>query len=248
MEKNQQKSLLPQTSKSVFLVSSALHAKHGVYSLTERIDQSIKTFESIQNYANGSDIIVLDGGYKNISQEDQDALKKYINAFYSFSDTDQVKVIQESTNWDIVKNMIELIMFGSFFAENQSKLMEKYDRIFKLSGRYTLNENFDYERHMKAKDKILIRGPYTSQFTSEITGGVNTQYMSRLWSFDSALLSQVSESYAAMFVHMLNRLRENGYIDIEHLLQHHLPADKVELLSQIGVQGNIAPNGVAVVD
>lgn len=248
MEKNQQNQSQPQASKSVFLVSSALHSKHGVYSLTERTDQSIKTFESILKYADGSDIIVLDGGYKNISQEEQDVLKNYVNAFYSFSDIDQIKFIQELTNWDVVKNMIELIMFGSFFTKNQSKLMEKYDRIFKLSGRYTLNENFEYERHIKAKDKILIRGPYTSQFTPEITGGVTTQYMSRLWSFDSVLLPQVSETYNAMFVHMLNRLRENGYIDIEHLLQHHLPADKVELLSQIGVRGNIAPNGVAICD
>jgi hypothetical protein len=236
-----------QKSKSVFVVSSAIHAKHGVYSSEERIEQSIRTFESIRKHTD-SDIIVLDGGYKNISSEEQDKLKEYITAFYNFSDTQNIQDIQKSTNWDIVKNSIELIMFGSFFNAQKDKLAEKYDRIFKLSGRYTLNDNFEYERHMKAKNKILIRGPYTSQFNPEITGGVTTQYMSRLWSFDSALLPEISDVYNKMFAHMIQRLRDGGYIDIEHLLQHHLPADKVELVSRIGVEGNIAPNGVAVSD
>lgn len=248
MQSDQQNQQPQQKSRSLFVVSSALHAKHGVYSASERIEQSIQTFESIRKYANGSDIIILDGGYKNITEEEQSYLKYYIKGFYSFSDIAQVKQIQTLTNWDVVKNSIELIMFGSFFLEKQSMLMQNYDRIFKLSGRYELNEHFEFDRHMQAKDKILIRGPYTSQFTPEITGGVTTQYMSRLWSFDSALLPKICDSYTAMFAHMVNRLHEGGYIDIEHLLQHHLPADKVELVSRIGVQGNIAPNGVAVSD
>jgi len=139
-------------------------------------------------------------------------------------------------------------MFGSFYDGQMNDLMHRYDRIFKLSGRYTLNENFNFERHLNAKEKILIRGPYTSQFSSEITGGVTTQYMSRLWSFDSALLPEISETYNKMFAHMMKRLQEGGYIDIEHLLQVHLPSHRAELVGKIGVQGNIAPNGVGVSD
>jgi hypothetical protein len=243
MQKNQ-----IQNHKSVFVVSSAIHAKHGVYDVNQRLDQSIETFKSVQKYANGSDIIVLDGGSDHLTAEEREKLKDYITLFYSFSDAENVQEIQKSNNWDIVKNLIELIMFGSFFSSQAESLMSKYDRIFKLSGRYTLNENFDYERHMNAKEKILIRGPYTSQFTPEITGGVTTQYMSRLWSFDSKLLPEISKTYNKMFAHMMKRLQERGYIDIEHLLQAHLPSHRVELVGKIGVQGNIAPNGVGVSD
>jgi len=233
MEKNQ-----TQNPRSVFVVSSAIHAKHGIYGSNQRLDQSIETFKSIQKYASGADIIVLDGGCQHLTNEEKEKLKSYITTFYSFVDADNVQEIQKSNNWDIVKNTIELIMFGSFFDSQYKNLMNTYDRIFKLSGRYTLNE----------KEKILIRGPYTSQFTPEITGGVTTQYMSRLWSFDSQLLPEIVESYKNMFAHMIDRLQKNGYIDIEHLLQVHLPSHRVELVNKIGVQGNIAPNGVGVSD
>jgi hypothetical protein len=243
MEKNQ-----TQNPRSAFVVSSAIHAKHGIYGSNQRLDQSIETFKSIQKYASGADIIVLDGGCQHLTNEEKEKLKSYITTFYSFVDAENVQEIQKSNNWDIVKNTIELIMFGSFFDSQYKNLMNTYDRIFKLSGRYTLNENFDYERHMNAKEKILIRGPYTSQFTPEITGGVTTQYMSRLWSFDSQLLPEIVESYKNMFAHMIERLQNKGYIDIEHLLQVHLPSHRVELVGKIGVQGNIAPNGVGVSD
>jgi hypothetical protein len=237
-----------QNLKSVFIVSSAIHAKHGVYDTNQRLNQTIETFKSIQKYAPESDIIVLDGGHEHLTAEEREALKDYVTIFYSFVDAENIQEIQKSTNWDIVKNAIELIMFGSFFDSQKSNLMNQYDRIFKLSGRYTLNENFNFERHLNAKEKILIRGPYTSQFTPEITGGVTTQYMSRLWSFDSALLPEIADAYKNMFAHMMKRLQEGGYIDIEHLLQVHLPSHRAELIGKIGVQGNIAPNGVGISD
>jgi hypothetical protein len=236
-----------QQHKSIFIVSSAIHSKHGVYDTNQRLNQTIETFKSIKKHTN-ADIIVLDGGYKNLNAEEQEQIKGYIKTFYSFADIEEIKQIQKSTNWDIVKNLIELIMFGSFFNSQAIDVLKNYNRVFKLSGRYTLNENFDYKKHMNAKEKILIRGPYTSQFSSEITGGVSTQYMSRLWSFDASLLPEITLTYTKMYKHMMTRLQEGGYIDIEHLLQAHLPNQNVELVSKIGVQGNIAPNGVAISD
>ena len=83
-----------------------------------------------------------------------------------------------------------------------------------MSGRYVLNDDFDLEKHVSAKDKIVVRGPYTSQFNAQITCGVTLQYMSRLWSFDASLIDYIVEVYKQMFGHMQNRLQEGGYIDI----------------------------------
>jgi hypothetical protein len=51
-----------------------------------------------------------------------------------------------------------------------------------------------------------------------------------------------------MFNHMSERLNNKGYIDIEHLLFHHIDVGLVENIGVLGVQGNIAPNGVGVSD
>jgi hypothetical protein len=230
---------------SVFVISSAIHAKHGIYSSEERLKQTIETCKSVLARA-PVDIIILDGGYKQLSQEEQKEIESYITVFYSFADAMNVQEIQKIDNWDIVKNMIELIMFGSFFDERKNDLSNRYKRIFKMSGRYQLTDNFNHALHMDATDKIIIRGPYTSQFTPEITGGVKLQFMSRLWSFDSKLTEYVSEAYKNMFMNMVERLNSKGYIDIEHLLFKHLDPKLIQYIDKIGVCGNIAPNGMFV--
>ena len=235
-------------SESVFLVSSAIHAKHGIYDTKTRLEQTIETCKSIRNKCD-AEIVVLDGGYQDITEQERDTLSKYIDRFYSFADADNVRQIQQVPNHDIVKNMIEIIILGSFFDKVDSDgWREKYKRIFKMSGRYTLNDNFNYDKHMQAKDKVVIRGPFTSQFPTNTTGGVRLQYMSRLWSFDAFLLPYVRDTYLDMFNHMSERLNAKGYIDIEHLLFHHIDVGLVENIGVLGVQGNIAPNGVGVSD
>ena len=254
MENHQaQKQQNPQRQESqplqnyiLFVVSSAIHANWGVYNTQERLAQTIGTCRSIRDRVPNCDIILLDGGTKNLEQEEQNQIKDHIDTFYSFAEADNVKQIQSIQNWDIVKNMIEIIIFGSYYFGAKDILRSKYKRIFKMSGRYVLNDDFDLEKHVSAKDKIVVRGPYTSQFNAQITGGVTLQYMSRLWSFDASLIDYIVEVYKQMFGHMQNRLQEGGYIDIEHMMFHHLRSDLVETISKIGIQGNIAPNGAGI--
>jgi len=247
MQENQQPQNNPK-NKSLFLVTSALYTKFGVYKHEERLQQTIDTCKSIRERCGDKvDILVLDGGEGRPNEEDQKLLGPHIDLVYFFGDSDNIKQLHQINSQDIVKNMIEIIMTGSFLNmmvnENWS---EKYDRVFKLSGRYKLTDDFDYDTHATDIGSIIIRGPFTSQFKPEITGGVTLQYMSRLWSFDSCLIPAISAVYQNMFNHMNQRLSEGGYIDIEHLLYHHLNRDLVKNISRIGVEGNIAPNGAGV--
>jgi hypothetical protein len=99
-----------------------------------------------------------------------------------------------------------------------------------------------------AKDKIIIRGPFTSQFNADTTGGVTFQYMSRLWSFDAFLLPYIRDIYTDMFENMNDRLSKGGYIDIEHSLFHYLDLALIENIGALGLDGNIAPNGARISD
>ncbi len=239
----------PQQNKSLFLVSSALHTRFGVYDAKERLEQTIETCKSIKDRCD-ADIILLDGGQESPTVEERKILSPYIYRFYDYTTEETVKQIQKIDNWDVVKNMIEIVMFGSFFdlLSTTNVKLPHYDRIFKMSGRYKLNDEFNYEEHMNAVGKVVIRGPYTSQFNSTITGGVTMQYMSRLWSFDSCHLEYIRDTYVDMFNHMNERLNNGGYVDIEHLLYHHLHHTLIVNPKKIGVEGNIAPTGVAVSD
>jgi soluble P-type ATPase len=257
MEKTQNQQVLEETeiqvpsSKSLFLVSSAIHCNHGIYSAEDRLQQTIKTCQSIIDRVPKDvdvDICILDGGTQELTEKEKELLKPYVDQFFEFYDNETIMKIQKINNWDIVKNMSEIVMYGHFYREMTNNIMSNYDRVFKMSGRYTLNEKFNYKSHLSCEEKIFIRGPYTSQFSSELTGGVRFQYMSRLWSFDSKLTPYISDTYKNMFDHMNHRLSEGGYIDIEHLLAAHLRMDLIVLSSLIGIEGNIAPNGVGISD
>lgn len=250
MQENQNQEQHPQQqekSKAVFLVSSAIHAKHGIYSTEQRLAQTIDTCRSIKEKT-GADIFVLDGGYQFITEDEQKQLEDHVDLFLSYSSQPQIQEIQRIDNWDIVKNMIEILMYGMFFTQYKQKLIDEYDRVFKMSGRYVLNDDFDLDFHMNQKNKIVIRGPYTTQFNAQITGGVVLQYMSRLWSFDSSLTSYILDVYSKMPGHMIQRVNNNGYIDIEHMLYHFLNSKIVVFSKKIGIQGNIAPNGVGIME
>jgi len=226
--------------KTLFLVSSAINAKHGIYSPRERFNQTLATCVSIKERCPNSDIIMVDGGIKPVNDAQMQKLSAYITDFMFYGDRLPVKEIQQSTNHDIVKNLIEIFMFMDVLNGPD---FSQYSRVFKISGRYTLNENFDVNKHV---GPIVIRGPYTSQFPPQVTGGIELQYMSRLWSFDISQHDYVGEVYKRMYEHMKRRLEEGGYVDIEHLLYHHLDKNLVVNIDQIGVTGNIAPNGYGV--
>jgi len=254
LQTNNQQTLLSDQEKSqnrpesVFLVSSAIHAKHGIYDSDTRFKQTIETCKSIRERCDAK-IIILDGGYQDLTLEEKSELVDYIDEFFSFSEEEVVKQIQSIPNHDIVKNMIEIVMYGSFYDKVCGEgWREKYKRIFKMSGRYTLNDTFDYQKHVDAKDKIIIRGPFTSQFNADTTGGVTFQYMSRLWSFDAFLLPYIRDIYTDMFENMNDRLSKGGYIDIEHSLFHYLDLALIENIGALGLDGNIAPNGARISD
>lgn len=233
-------------SNGLFIVSSAIHTKHGVYNSQERLRQLIQTCESIRERTT-CDIVVVDGGEKFLSDEEQIILKPHVSHFYSYCETPLVKELQSIKIQDVVKNVIEVFMYGSFFLSEKERI-KHYGRVFKISGRYTLTDDFDYNFHITHRNKIVIRGPYTSQFKPEMTGGVTLQYMSRLWSFDGEMIDYICEVYRHMLKNMIDTVNQGGYIDIEHSLFKFLDSKIIVNPEKIGLIGNLAPNGALVTE
>ena len=47
---------------------------------------------------------------------------------------------------------------------------------------------------------------------------------------------------------MLELFNQQKYIDNEHAMSKFIPKDKLVELDTVGLQGNIAPNGMMVID
>lgn len=225
---------------SLFLVTSAIYTSYGKCSTEERIKQTKETIKSIDTYAPGSTIVLLDAGEKSVD----------IDFGVELIDYTQKEIIREPLNYYlsnnkdlepdiIIKSMLEIIMFEDYLRNHS---LESYSRVFKLSGRYRLNSKFNYSKHLESKNKVLILPPYHSQHLYNIQVSSSMfQYMTRCWSFDSSIISNILKTYSKMKRDIILASQTEKQGDIEHLLYKHLDKRLVEHINLMGVEGYWAP-------
>ena len=232
--------------KHCFVVTSAVNSKFGVYSPAARLQQTLTTLTSIKSYIPDAKIIVMECTGTPLTESQSDLLEERSDLLIDFSEDAEVQAIYNSTdNWDIVKNSTEILCFGKTLRLClEDGDFDGCDRIHKMSGRYILTDKFNeslplYTEH---KDRIIIGEKYKSQFPPGVTG-IGLQYMARLWSWPANITERIVKVYEDSLNYIAERVANNGYADIEHVLYKFLPADLVTELPVLGVEGSIAPNG-----
>ena len=228
------------------LVTSAANAKFSVYSPEERVEQTIKTIESVRQYIPNAFICMTDCSIPGVSDEIKSQLVSQVDRFIDLSKDPTVNWIANNiTHQDTVKNLTELVVVGKFFKlAEEKKWFDDYDRVFKVSGRYWLTDKFDITRYEQqdAIGKYVVSKKMLSQFPNNVTLQ-SLQYMLRVYSFDAKLLTDFVARLDVMTKHMQDRVNAGGYIDIEHLFCKFLPKDLTLEIARTGVAGNVAPNG-----
>jgi len=237
------------THKFAFMVTSAINTKFGVYNADQRLKQTLETIISIKKYVPNAKIILVECGAIPLTDTQELALKAEVTDVISYNDDEDVKAIFVSDNWDVVKNTTEVMCFKRALEHCiEYGLFDDVDRVFKMSGRYRLNDNFDIAQYVMAPHSIVTTHKHTSQFPHQVTL-VEYQYMSRLWSWPANITQRIiDEVYDAGLNYMAERLSQGGYCDIEHMLYKFLPADLILEVNKVGLEGNIGPNGMAVND
>ena len=234
--------------KHCFVVTSAVNSKFGVFKPVERLQQTVDTVASIKSRVPDAMIVIMECCGQPIYKYQEDVLRQHCDVFVDYSRDEDVQAMYDSDNWDVVKNGTEIMCFGRAVAVLKHEgLLDKVDRIHKMSGRYILNDEFDlsvYERE-DIQNRIVIGPKHRSQFPIEVTT-VPLQYMARLWSWPVAMTDEVVQVYNDSFIFFAERMSVGGYVDIEHVLYKFLPAEKVTELPSLGVEGQIAPNGTAI--
>jgi hypothetical protein len=231
------------------LVTSAANAKFSVYSPEERVEQTIKTIESVRQYIPDAFICMTDCSIPGVSDEIKSQLVSQVDRFIDLSKDPTVNWIANNiTHQDTVKNLTELVVVGKFFKlAEEKKWFDDYDRVFKVSGRYWLTDKFDIARYEQkdAIGKYVVSKKMLSQFPHSVTLQ-SLQYMLRVYSFDAKLLTDFVARLDVMTKHMQDRVNAGGYIDIEHLFCKFLPKDLTLEIARTGVAGYVAPNGTFI--
>lgn len=225
---------------SHFIITSAIYTSYGKCSTEERIEQTRETIKSIETYASGSSMSIIDCGEKSVNDNlfDCELIDYTKNEEIQCYLSEYLKKNIDIEPDIIIKSMLEIMMFGDYLKN----ITSSYDRIFKISGRYKLNSYFNYQKHLEAKNKVLILPPHTSQnlYNFDVKSSM-FQYMTRCWSFDFSLLSTIIETYDKMKVDILYASKTKKQADIEHLLYRHLNKKIVKNINRMGIEGYWAP-------
>jgi len=226
---------------SLFIITSAIHTSYGKCSKKERVLQTKETIESIKKRVPNSSLVLLDCGEKSIEKNlfDCEIVDYTKNQKIQFHLNDYLNDNTDIEPDIIIKSMLEIMICEDYLKKIDRN---KYLRIFKISGRYKLNSKFNYHRHLKAKNKVIILPPYESQHLYNFNVNVSPlQYMTRLWSFDSSLLPEIINTYSKMREEILKISKSKKQGDIEHLLYKHIKKKYVEHIETIGLEGYWAP-------
>ena len=245
-------------SKNIVLLTSALYTNYGIYNPQERIKQTLETAQSAKKYIPGAVIILVDNSKVDVQNDDSAEFNELIDLVDYYIDNSDDADIQyfhnNVANYDIGKNAMEAMGLHKALAyinQDEEILAEinQAVRIFKLSGRYQVTDKFDITKfdNAETKGKYVFKKAQPSWIASADTG-VTTLLQTRLWSFTPDLLVATIDMYKNIIENMIKLFNNSKYIDNEHSMSKFVPKDKLVELETVGLQGNIAPNGMMIID
>jgi hypothetical protein len=244
--------------KNIVLLTSAVYTNYGIYKPAERIQQTLDTAKSAKKYIPDAVIILVDNSkvdVQNDTSAEFEELIDLVDYYIDNSDDDDIKYFHNNVaNYDIGKNVMEAMgmMKALTYINSDADMMKEIadaDRIFKLSGRYQVTDKFDITKfdNTNTKDKYVFKKAQPSWISQQDTG-VTTLLQTRLWSFTPSLFLATIDLYKNILETMIRLVNENKYIDNEHAMSKFIPKDQLVELEIVGLQGNIAPNGMMIID
>lgn len=246
-------------SKShVVLLTSALYSNYGIYTPQQRIEQTLATAKSAREYIPNATIILIDNSKVDVQNDDSEEINELIDTVDYYIDNSDDPDIQHFhnnvTNYDIGKNCMECLgMFKALtYIASNPEIMSKVSeasRIFKLSGRYVITDKFDISKfdNDETHNMYVFKKSQPSWINPQDTG-VTTLLQTRLYSFTPSLYVDTVGLFQKIINNMFDLINQQKYIDVEHSMSKFIPADKLVELDVVGLQGNIAPNGMVVID
>ena len=220
-------------SKNIVFISSKVivstnkfnySGSRSIYTTEERYEQTLKTIESIRHYIPNSYIILFDNS--DFDEKQYSELKTKCDLFLNVcNDVD----VYEYTNNKIYKLYGELAQTAyvlKYISENLGHL--KFDNFFKISGRYWINESFNYNSYIN-NNNIFKRKP-------DVTD--RRYYYTSFYKISNKKFRGFVDLIVGMFNESKTHNEFDGY-DWEVLLSKKMNFDFIEL-PNLGITENIA--------
>jgi len=202
----------------LFVVTSVIYTyQASVFSPMKRLEQLINTFDSIYSKMQGQQIYIVLIEGSMLSRGEIKVLSKYVN------------YIHFTNVLNFPKSMGEASLLKSYFTSNHfQQLKPNLQTISKISGRYYLTEEFNFNRY---------------PLESSVIKTYDDVYDTRYYRFNA--------SNADFFISKLDDVMKTlDREDIEHSFYRNQIFPKHTLIhpNTLGVEGQIAPSGAVQKD
>ena len=135
--------------KNIIIITSVIncpdkeltyYGKRSVFTTKTRYKQTLKTIETIRKHIPNVDIFLAECSNMTNFVDYEDDIREKVDYYFNFHNDEGVKkaVYSGSKGWGETK-----LLLASLEKINQLKMNYKY--LFKISGRYYLNDDFNYE-------------------------------------------------------------------------------------------------------
>lgn len=224
----------------IFFVNHALKVKQkelSVFNDEERFKQTLETLDSIDKYCPNNKVFIFDSSPERPNVEYFQELSNRGAVIFYTGDEPDVKKFSLLGLRSIAES-ISFIYFLSWFKQQDFKSK----RIYKLSGRYRLSDDFILDAD-EFKDSFVFStalDSWMSKQQQEVVG-IDKLFRVRLWHMDYNLLNTFTETLPKI---LQDCAQYN--IDVEHSYYKNLHTYKIVELNKIGVCGNTAPDGAYI--
>lgn len=188
---------LPHKKKNIVFISSKIYTsdkkftytdKRSIYTTKERFAQTIQTISSIKKYIKNVFIILVDNS--TFTYEEYNTLNFSVDVFLNITTNRVVNEYTDDKTTKLYGELAQTALMAHFLKENASNI--KCNQFFKISGRYLVNQNFDFKIYdnndniFKKNEKVVDREYYyTSMYK---IGGSN------LFTYIDTILNMFNES------------------------------------------------------
>lgn len=221
-----------------FLVSSAIETNRGIFSHEERLKQTLETFDSIRKNIPNVKIIIFEGG-ATLSNKTKEILNKECTLI-CLQDN---KFIAELSGLKL-NSHAEILGTYTMLTTYRNLIPHETKRIFKISGRYKLQDGFDITAYDAIDDKFVFAKKRDTWLSGQRQKELNIDglFNTRLYSFTHNLI----DYYTNCLKNCFRDLSLN--LDFEHVIYKNIDKNLVIEFDKVYCEGRVAPNGSLEID
>lgn len=225
--------------KYIFFATTALMNDYGKYSYKERLNQLVGTIQSINKYAPGSEIVIIDTSFYPLPKEDINLLSAMTKGCLLLHENAHIQAYRQLYEKEgptkglmfAIKTNCETVGLLAMMEWLEKENTEKYDRVFKITGRYRLFHHFTTIDFTLAKGKFWC-GPETP-WDRKI-------FPTRLWSFDFEMIPTMKQFFKDVYEYIPNKDGKTFNV-LEQAFHAVLLRNKVPMITMehIGLEGHM---------